>query len=58
MGFRLQRMVGLATLHREDGVSKDWLESGGFEVQVAGTFYHALLQLAPLYDPTGEKMRA
>lgn len=57
-GFRLEAMVGLATLHRDEGVTKAWLDEGGFEVQVAGTMQPATLQLAPFYDPKGDRMRS
>ncbi len=56
-GFRLDKMVGLASLHKDSGVSRTWIDEGGFEVQIAGEFYAARMQLAPLYDPTGEIMR-
>ncbi|MBZ0127621.1 MAG: FAD-dependent oxidoreductase [Rhodobacteraceae bacterium] len=56
-GFRLQRMVGLASLHRAGGVSRNWIEAGGFKVQVAGRMYPADLQVQGFYDPKGERMR-
>ncbi|MEW2913917.1 FAD-dependent oxidoreductase [Leisingera sp. JC11] len=56
-GFRLQAMVGLASLHREGGVSRSWIDEGGFEVQIAGRIYPLKVQLAPFYDPGGEIMR-
>lgn len=56
-GFRLAAMVGLATVHRDAGVTKDWLGEGGFEVQIAGQMYPLTLQLAPFYDPKGLLMR-
>jgi len=56
-GFRLEKMVGLANIHKDEGVSKVWIDEGGFEVQVAGRLYAARLQLAPFYDPKGEIMR-
>ncbi|UWQ79885.1 FAD-dependent oxidoreductase [Leisingera sp. S132] len=56
-GFRLQAMVGLASLHRQDGVSKDWIDEGGFEVQIAGKMYPLNVQLSPYYDPKGKIMR-
>ncbi|AUX78397.1 FAD-dependent oxidoreductase [Sinorhizobium fredii] len=57
-GFRLERMVGLASLHRADGVTKAWLDEGGFEVQIAGEMCPLTVQLQPFYDPKGERMRA
>ncbi|OBY26924.1 FAD-dependent oxidoreductase [Leisingera sp. JC1] len=56
-GFRLQAMVGLASLHSGGGVSKSWIDEGGFEVQIAGNMYPLKVQLAPYYDPKGEIMR-
>ena len=57
-GFRLKRMIGLASLERDEGVSKAWIESGGFEVQIAGKKFPASVKLTPFYDPKGERMRA
>jgi len=57
-GHRVQAMIGLATIHREEGIEKAWINSGGFSVQIAGQRFDAHAQLAPLYDPKGEKMRA
>ena len=56
-GFRIDAMVGLASLHRGGGVSQDWIEEGGFEVQIAGEAYPLKVQLAPFYDPKGAIMR-
>ncbi len=56
-GFRLQAMVGLASLHHEEGVSKAWIDEGGFDVQIAGEMYPLRVQFAPYYDPKGELMR-
>ena len=56
-GWRLGAMIGLASLHREDGVSKAWISEGGFEVQIAGSRYPIEVRLGPLYDPKGGIMR-
>ncbi|MEX0305651.1 MAG: FAD-dependent oxidoreductase [Leisingera sp.] len=56
-GFRLQAMVGLASLRRAGGVSKAWIEEGGFDVQIAGRMYPLKVQLTPFYDPKGSLMR-
>ena len=50
-GHTLGASVGLATVDHADGVTPEWLASGGFEVVVNGTAYPATLQLRPLYDP-------
>jgi len=56
-GHRLGQMVGLATLHQDGGVTKDWIDEGGFTVRIAGQDFAITAQLAPFYDPKGEKMR-
>ena len=56
-GYRLGAMIGLASLHRKGGVEKTYLEEGGFTVRIAGDDVPAQLQLAPFYDPKGERMR-
>ena len=57
-GFRMEAMVGLATIGNEAGVSKAWIDEGGFEVQIAGVMYPVELQLGPFYDPKGKIMRS
>ena len=56
-GFRLGAMIGLASLHDEAGVTKDWIAEGGVEVQIAGRRYPLETQLLPFYDPGGSIMR-
>jgi glycine cleavage system aminomethyltransferase T/glycine/D-amino acid oxidase-like deaminating enzyme len=57
-GYRLARMIGLASLEHPDGVTKNWIDEGGFSVQVAGQMHPALVQLAPLYDPAGQRLKS
>ena len=57
-GWRVGAMLGLATLHRAAGVSKAWLDEGGFTVQIAGVHHAATVQLPGFYDPAGEIMRS
>lgn len=56
-GFRLEKMLGLASLHLDSGVSKEWIDAGGFTVQIAGKMYPLAVQLGPFYDPKGQIMR-
>lgn len=56
-GHRLGRMVGLASLHLDDGVRDDWIKEGGFSVRIAGADFPAEVQLKPFYDPDGARMR-
>jgi glycine cleavage system aminomethyltransferase T len=57
-GYRVGASLGLATLHHEAGVTKDWLAGGGFDVLVAGNRHAVTLQFAPFYDPAGTRMKA
>ena len=56
-GHTLGSSVGLATVDNVDGVTADWLASGGFEVVVNGVPYPATLQFAPFYDPDRTRVR-
>ncbi len=56
-GFRLNAMIGLASLHQEGGVTKDWIDEAGFSVQIAGRLYPIRVQLGGFYDPSGAIMR-
>ena len=56
-GFRLNKMLGLASIEI-DAADKDWLQRGGFSIQIAGEFYPATVQLKPAYDPSGALMRS
>lgn len=57
-GFRLDGSFGLGYVCHADGVSAEWLASGGFEVEVACERVPATLSLRPFYDPQGLRVRA
>lgn len=57
-GFTLGASVGLGTVEHEEGVSKDYIESGNFEIEVAGERYPAKASIQPMYDPKGERVRS
>ena len=50
-GYTLGASVGLASIDCADGVTTEWLSSGGFTVTIAGRSYGATLSLRPFYDP-------
>lgn len=50
--------VGLGYVRREQGVDTDYLASGCYELDVAGTRFPAEISLRALYDPTGARMRS
>jgi 4-methylaminobutanoate oxidase (formaldehyde-forming) len=57
-GHTLGASVGLGSVAWQDGVTKDWIESGTWELDVAGERFAARPSLAPLYDPKRERILA
>ena len=58
-GWTLGSAVGLAMVESGVGpVTKDWLSSGAWEVDVADRRYPAEVSLRPMYDPTSARVRA
>ena len=56
-GHTLGRSVGLAMVGHEGGVSRDFLDTGRWEVDLAGTRHAATLHLKAAYDPRAERVR-
>ncbi len=56
-GHRLQKSLGMGYVSCADGVAKDWLTSGRWEVEVACRRYAAQVQLEPWYDPGNERIK-
>jgi 4-methylaminobutanoate oxidase (formaldehyde-forming) len=56
-GHRIGRSLALAYVKNPEGVSKAWLESGTWEVEVAWKRHAADVQFQPFYDPKGERIR-
>ena len=57
-GHTLGGAVGLGHVENEAGVSVDYVNSGTYEIQVAGTRYPAIASLRPMYDPENKKVRS
>jgi sarcosine dehydrogenase len=59
-GHTVGAAVGLGYVRREDGQGIDaaWLQSGKFEVDLAGTRLRATMSLKAPYDPTGARIKA
>jgi len=55
-GHTLGGAVGLAMVHG-DAVDAVWLESGNWEVDIAGKRYPAAVSLRPMYDPGMVRVR-
>ena len=57
-GHRLGKSLGLGYVHCDDGVTKDFLDSGNFEIEIAWQRHKAKVQFAPFYDPKSERIKA
>jgi heterotetrameric sarcosine oxidase gamma subunit len=56
-GHRVSKSLALGYVKNEAGVTKDWLEAGKWEVEIAWKRYPATVQLQPYYDPKGERIK-
>jgi glycine cleavage system aminomethyltransferase T len=57
-GHTLGGAVGLAMIETGDPVTPDVVNSGAWEVDVAGVRYPAIASLRPMYDPDNARIRA
>lgn len=55
-GHRVNLSLGMGYVSNPAGVSKEWLESGRWQVEIAGTHHAARVQLAPFYDPSRTRL--
>ena len=56
-GHTIGTCLGMGYVNSEDGVSKEFLESNSFEIEVAGERYPARTSLTAFYDPKSERVR-
>jgi heterotetrameric sarcosine oxidase gamma subunit len=54
-GFTLGGAVGIGFVEHEGGVSVDFVNSGVYEIDIAGERYPAKASLRPMYDPKNER---
>jgi glycine cleavage system aminomethyltransferase T/glycine/D-amino acid oxidase-like deaminating enzyme len=57
-GYTLGSAVGIGELNCEAGVTPNYIRSGTYEVEVAGTRYPARVSLRAFYDPENKRVRA
>jgi glycine cleavage system aminomethyltransferase T len=57
-GHRVNLSLGMGYVSNEAGVSKEWIESGKWEVELAWKRYGAKIQLQSFYDLKGECIKA
>jgi len=56
-GHTLGAAMGMGYVKHADGVTADLVNSGGFEIQIAGERIPATTSLRPMYDPKGLRVR-
>lgn len=57
-GHRVNLSLGMGYVHCKEGVNREWIEAGSWEVEIAWKRYAAKVQLQPFYDPKSEKIRS
>jgi heterotetrameric sarcosine oxidase gamma subunit len=57
-GHRVSKSLGLGYVKLAEGVTKEWIESGIWEVELAWNKYPAKVQFGSFYDPKNEKIKA
>ena len=56
-GYTVERNIGIGYVRRAEGVSRDWLLEGRYELEVATTRVPCEIHLEPLYDPKSARVR-
>ena len=57
-GFTLGGAVGMGYVENEEGATPDFINSGSYEIDIAGERYPARASLRPMYDPKNERVRS
>jgi len=57
-GHRIERSIGMGYVSCETGVTREWLTSGHWEIEVACKHYPGRVQLQPWYDPANQRIRS
>jgi 4-methylaminobutanoate oxidase (formaldehyde-forming) len=57
-GFTLGGAMGMGFVHHEEDASVDFINSGTYEIDIAGERFPAKASLRPLYDPNNERVRS
>ena len=56
-GHTLGAAIGLGYVNHADGVTPEYIQSGRYEIEVAGRRIPARASLRPLYDPENERIK-
>jgi len=57
-GFTLGGAMGMGFVENEAGATPDFINSGSYEIDVAGEHYPAKASLRPMYDSKNERVRS
>ena len=57
-GYTLGSCVGLGYVSSDDGVTADYVNSGNYEIEVAGERFPVKASLRPMYDPSSARPKA
>ncbi|MBL7161689.1 MAG: FAD-dependent oxidoreductase [Anaerolineales bacterium] len=57
-GFTLGGAMGMGFVHHEGGATNQFINSGTYEIDIAGERYPAKASLRPMYDPKNERVRS
>ncbi|MEY4173962.1 MAG: hypothetical protein RI900_1127, partial [Actinomycetota bacterium] len=57
-GYTIDRSIGYGYVRNPAGVTRDWVLSGTYELEVAGQRHAAEVSLRPLYDPTNGRVKS
>ena len=57
-GYTVDRSIGMGYVRNPEGVSRDWVLAGNYELEVATARFPAVVSLVPLYDPTNARIKA
>jgi len=50
--------MGMGFVENEAGASPDFVNSGSYEIDIAGERHPAKASLTPMYDPKNERVRS
>lgn len=54
--FNFKSSVALGYVKSAEGISKEFIQKGNWEIEIAGIRYKAEASLKPFYDPSGKKI--
>ncbi len=57
-GHTLGGALAMGYVSHPDGVTKEFVEAGRYEIEVAGRRYGAKCSIKPMYDPAGSRVRS